>query len=88
MKSELDHSPAHSAFKPLPPVNISSLDSTVQCARKTAAQALGAEAADAGFLFVVGHGTAPELIDTLKAATRAYFFRSPEQKMRDAYLGG
>lgn len=76
----------HAAFDSLPLVDIHGLFSSVEAERLTAADALGAAASQAGFLYVTGHGIDPHIIQRLKQRTVEYFAQSTEQKMQD-YIG-
>ncbi|MFJ7143609.1 isopenicillin N synthase family dioxygenase [Pseudomonas protegens] len=77
---------AHSAFTTLPLVDISGLSSQVPEQRLASARALGRAAAQAGFLYVTGHGIAPEIIDRLKRRSAEYFNQPMAVKMAD-YIG-
>jgi len=73
----------HTAFTKLPLLDISLLFSSHFSARQQAAKLLGNAARDAGFLYIVGHGVAQQLIDNLQSRIREYFAQTYEQKMRD-----
>ncbi|MCK9563629.1 MAG: hypothetical protein M0R02_13025 [Bacteroidales bacterium] len=79
-------SPTHTAFKTLPVVDISGLASSAIAERRAVARELGEAARQAGFLYVTGHGIAPQQIERLLARTREYFAQPRERKMRD-YIG-
>ncbi|MCY1409988.1 hypothetical protein D9M71_253500 [compost metagenome] len=79
------HSP-HRAFKSLPLVDISGLDSTDPLIRQRTVDELDRAAREAGFLYLGGHGIPPRLIESLKTRAREYFAQPLEQKMCD-YIG-
>jgi isopenicillin N synthase-like dioxygenase len=76
----------HSAFERLPLVDIRGLFSTHENERTQAAAELGRAAAEAGFLYVTGHGVDPRIISRLKQRTAEYFAQPLERKMHD-YIG-
>ncbi|GAB2179932.1 oxidoreductase [Denitratisoma sp. agr-D3] len=76
----------HTAFQKLPVVDVSLLFSPDLDQRRQAAQALGRAAREVGFLYVVGHGVSPALIENLVACAKAYFAQPLAQKMAD-YIG-
>ena len=75
-----------SNFKSLPIVDVSGLYSADLAARKRVADAIGAASRDSGFLYIVGHPIKNETRDRLLAATKAFFARPPEEKMK-SYIG-
>jgi isopenicillin N synthase-like dioxygenase len=75
-----------SNFKSLPVVDVSGLYSADLAARKRVADAIGAASRDSGFLYIVGHPIKNETRDRLLAATKAFFARPPEEKMK-SYIG-
>ncbi|WP_421140650.1 isopenicillin N synthase family dioxygenase [Pseudomonas sp. NFX15] len=76
----------HSAFERLPLVDIRGLFSTLETERVEAATALGNAAAQAGFLYVTGHGVDSGIIERLKQRTAEYFAQPLERKIQD-YIG-
>lgn len=76
----------HLAFERLPLVDIRGLFSAHAAERVEAAAELGRAAAQAGFLYVTGHGVDPQLISRLKQRTAQYFAQPLERKMQD-YIG-
>ena len=76
----------HRAFRQLPLVDVSSLASSELHERQSVADELGKAAREVGFLYVTGHGVAPELIQRLKDRVREYFAQPIERKMRH-YIG-
>src|SRR5690606_23660236 len=65
---------------------ICGLSSSMLTERQTCAQALGQAVADAGFVYITGHGIAPELVNKLISRTEEYFSQPLDCKMRD-YIG-
>ena len=70
----------------IPVVDIGPLFTTERDAIAATARALEAAARSNGFLYVTGHGVAPELFAGLLAAAKQFFAQSPEEKMR-VYIG-
>lgn len=75
-----------SNFKSLPIVDISGLYAADPAARQRVADAIGAAARDSGFLYIVGHPIKAETRERLLAATKAFFARPMDAKMR-SYIG-
>lgn len=73
-------------FTSLPVVDISALGGGDAAARARTAAELRAAARDVGFLYVTGHGMAPELFDGLLAAATEFFARPLDEKMQ-VYIG-
>lgn len=86
MNSEQLSNQQHTAFQTLPVVDISGLSSDSFEDRLACAQQLGQAAREAGFLYIKGHGIAPELTENLKRRVRGYFARPLSEKMKD-YIG-
>ncbi|WP_323813602.1 isopenicillin N synthase family dioxygenase [Cellvibrio sp. NN19] len=86
MVSSQNAKTTHTAFTQLPIVDVSQLFSTDLREREQVAQQLGKAAREVGFLYVTGHGIAPEIIERLKTKTREYFAQPFEKKMQD-YIG-
>jgi len=76
----------HTAFRQLPLVDVSLLASNNVQERQSVADELGKAAREVGFLYVTGHGVAPELIQRLKDCVKAYFAQPLERKMSN-YIG-
>lgn len=74
------------AFQQVPLVDISGLSSSRFEDRLAAAEAVGRAAREVGFLYVTGHGLAPELLAGLRAAAEAFFAQPLASKM-EAYIG-
>ncbi len=75
-----------SAFTRIPVVDIHGLFSERLEDRQAVAQALGDAARHVGFLYITGHGIAPELVDNLHRAAEQYFAQPLDAKMRH-YIG-
>jgi len=75
-----------SAFTRIPVVDIQGLFSASVHDRQAVAQALGEAARQVGFLYVTGHGIAPELIAALHQAAEQYFAQPLDVKMQH-YIG-
>jgi isopenicillin N synthase-like dioxygenase len=74
------------AFSEIPVVDIGALfGGTSDAQARTAAQ-LGAAARDVGFLYVTGHGLSAAVFEGVLAATKRFFARPFEEKMR-VYIG-
>ena len=86
MGSESSASRNPTAFTELPLVDVSQLASSDAARRQQVADQLGQAARDVGFLYITGHGVAPELITRLKSRVREYFDQPIAQKMRH-YIG-
>ncbi|WP_329114683.1 isopenicillin N synthase family dioxygenase [Streptomyces sp. NBC_01465] len=69
-------------FTALPVVDISALREESGPERAAAVAELGRAARDTGFLYVSGHGVDPALFERLLRATRDFFARPVEEKMR------
>ncbi|KAB0495873.1 isopenicillin N synthase family dioxygenase [Pseudomonas vancouverensis] len=82
----IPRSTPHTAFERLPLVDISGLFSDCAARRIQTAAALGQAAAQAGFLYVTGHGIDAQIIERLKQRTAEYFAQPLERKMHD-YIG-
>lgn len=76
--------PSH--FQSLPIVDVSGLYSADPAARQRVADEIGAASRDSGFLYIVGHPIKDQTRERLLAATKAFFARSMDEKMR-AYIG-
>lgn len=86
MASQRPADSVHTAFTSLPVVDVSGLFSPALAAREATARQLGEAAAQAGFLYIVGHGVSPSLVEALLARTREYFAQPLAEKMRH-YIG-
>lgn len=76
----------HQAFQSLPVVNIAGLSSASVNSRMRAAQELGNAARAAGFLYITGHGIAPEIIQRFRQRAAEFFAQSQAVKMA-SYIG-
>ncbi|MEN6544028.1 2-oxoglutarate and iron-dependent oxygenase domain-containing protein [Parvibaculum sp.] len=74
------------AFDHIPLVDIAPLLGDDLEARKAVAREMEKAASEVGFLYVTGHGIAPELIENLQAKAAA-FFALPEDVKRKYYIG-
>ena len=74
------------AFDHIPLVDIAPLLSDDLEARKAVAREMEKAASEVGFLYVTGHGIAPELIENLQAKAAA-FFALPEDVKKRYYIG-
>lgn len=77
---------ANTAFTELPVVDVTGLSSGNTADRKNTARALDQAARDAGFLYVVGHGISPKVIEELKHCAHKYFAQELAVKMAN-YIG-
>lgn len=75
-----------SNFTSLPVVDVSGLYASDPAARRRVAAEIGAAARDSGFLYVVGHPIADAARERLLVATRTFFARPMDEKMR-SYIG-
>ncbi|MCK9739130.1 isopenicillin N synthase family dioxygenase [Pseudomonas syringae] len=75
-----------SAFTHVPLVDIHGLFSERLDDRQAVAKALGEAARRVGFVYITGHGIAPELIENLHRAAEQYFAQPLDAKMRH-YIG-
>lgn len=80
------NSSGHTAFTQIPVVDISRLFSDSCADRKAAARGIDKAARDVGFLYVEGHGIAPESIQSLLKVAKRYFSLSDHAKMKN-YIG-
>ena len=76
----------HTAFKELPQIDISELNSTDAIQRQSVADKLGKAAREVGFLYITGHGVDADLTENLKARAREFFAKPLAHKMR-YYIG-
>ncbi len=84
--SQIAASSSHTDFQMLPIIDISGFYAPDLATRHAAAQALGAAAHDAGFLYITGHGIAESLFNDLRNIAKDYFAQSEETKRRH-YIG-
>ncbi|MBU2884589.1 isopenicillin N synthase family oxygenase [Gilvimarinus agarilyticus] len=77
---------SHTAFTALPSVDIAGLFSADSQERQKVANELGDAARDVGFLYITGHGVAPEIRQRLIDRAQEYFARPLDEKMR-FYIG-
>ena len=74
------------AFERIPLVDISGLFSDDAARKSAVAREIEKAASEVGFLYVTGHGIAPERIERLQARAAA-FFGLPEDVKRKYYIG-
>jgi len=74
------------AFDRLPVVDVAALFSTAAAERRSVGRELDRAARTAGFLYVTGHGIAPERFVQLQAAAAEFFAQPDDVKMRH-YIG-
>lgn len=74
------------AFSEVPLVDVSALRGDDADARSAVVAALDRAAREVGFIYVAGHGIAPEVIEGLKRAARSLFALPLETKL-DYYIG-
>ncbi|HEY8943764.1 MAG TPA: 2-oxoglutarate and iron-dependent oxygenase domain-containing protein [Polyangiaceae bacterium] len=74
------------AFREVPLVDISGLDTNLTTLDRAAVDQMGRAASEVGFLYVTGHGIPPALIRDLERAAQAFFALPEEIKLR-YYIG-
>lgn len=74
------------AFDRIPLVDISALLGDDLEAKKAVAREMEKAASEVGFLYVTGHGIAPEMIEKLQAKAAA-FFALPDEVKKKYYIG-
>ncbi|MFA5122038.1 isopenicillin N synthase family dioxygenase [Zavarzinia sp.] len=78
--------PAPRSFRSLPIVDIAALRGDDPAAKARVAAELGVAGREVGFLYVAGHGMAPELFDGLLDAAKRFFAQPVPEKMK-VYIG-
>ncbi|MCF4164361.1 isopenicillin N synthase family oxygenase [Zavarzinia compransoris] len=73
-------------FTSLPVIDLSAIRGTDEAARARLARELHDAARDVGFLYLTGHGMAPELFDGLIDAAKSFFALPLDEKMK-VYIG-